>query len=250
MSLSGICHYSYHFMSLVLGGILQRVSLKVTVLGWTECHIPRVMLRISYHRCLVCSLPALYSSIDATKTVIVHQASVERYMNQIPVVLLFETCFPENRSFQPRCANWCWSSSWPCIPKNIYLEKKSDIGSTKLLSISPMTRDLLRPRGRSHAWPPGKRRNGLTTRDGSLSAAKKTLRRVASKEHGRSTSPKPIPLTTSAWCLDDLTKAVPGCHSKKRHQSKGIKLAHLASHIALSKMPKVECRVLKILSRH
>ena len=86
------------------------------------------------------------------------------------------------------------------------LKKKTDIGSTKLLSISPMTRDLLRPRGRSHAWPPGKRRNGLTTREGSLSAAKKTLRRVASKEHGRSTSPKPIPLTTSAWCLDDLSK--------------------------------------------
>lgn len=207
-------------MSLVLGGILQRVSLKVTVLGWTECHIPRVMLRISYHRCLVCSLPALYSSIDATKTVIVNQASVQRYMNQIPVWLFFETCFPENRSCQPRCANWCWSSSWPCIQKKNINQNKTGIGSTKLLSKSPMTHDLLRPRGRSHAWPPGKRRNGHPE-TGHFRQLKNTSS-VATKEHGRSTSPKPIPLTTSARCLDDLTKAVPGCHSKKTTPRKTI----------------------------
>ena len=99
--------------------------------------------------------------------------------------------------------------------KNIN-QNKTGIGSTKLLSISPMTHDLLRPRGKSHAWPPGKRRNGHPE------TGHFQHHRVATKEHGRSTSPKPIPLTTSAWCLDDLTKTVPGCHSKKTTPRKTI----------------------------
>ena len=52
----------------------------------------------------------------------------------------------------------------------------------------------------------GRLGNGETATPRQVTFGSRNTSSVATKEHGRSTSPKPIPLTTSAWCLDDLTK--------------------------------------------
>ncbi len=207
----------------VLAVILQRVSWKSPVLGnWMPHHQSDAQDLLQSMSCLFTT--SLLEQHRCDQKVIVHQGSVEWYMKYLLCCSLkhaFQKTDPSNQD-APIDVEAHHGPAFQKIKIN-----KETLDQLTLVDISHDTWFA------TASWEvPCLAAWETVGHPRQVIFSGRNTSSVATKEHGRSTSPKPIPITTSAWCLD-LTKAVPVSCKKEARTTILFGLPHRPEQSAL-----------------